>query len=99
MCQYLILNLIFTVTNSTEFGEHGYDNSDMKMHPFFMARGPKIKINHKVDPFNTVDLLSLFCEILEIKASPNNGSFANVADVLLNAKSNNFITTVLIIGK
>nr|XP_023015420.1 bis(5'-adenosyl)-triphosphatase enpp4-like [Leptinotarsa decemlineata] len=56
----------FTLTNTSEFGVHGYDYNVSDMHPFFMARGPKIKKEHKVAPFHTVDLYNLFTEILEL---------------------------------
>lgn len=69
------------------------------MKPFFLAHGPKIKKNHKVEPFNTVDLFSLFCEILEISASANNGSFANVADILVSATSDTDVATTVLVGK
>lgn len=52
------------------------------MHPFFFSYGPNIKEKHKVKPFNTIDLYSLFCEILQITPQPNNGSLSNVIDIL-----------------
>lgn len=36
------------------------------MHPIFFAYGPRIKNGNVVEPFNTVDLIHLFCEILGI---------------------------------
>lgn len=57
------------------------------MHPFFFSYGPLIKDKHKVKPFNTVDLYSLFCEILQITPQPNNGSLSNVIDILKNSPS------------
>lgn len=70
------------VTNNTEFGVHGYDPTVSEMHPFFMARGPKIKKAHKVAPFQTVDLFNLFCEILELPPRPNNGSTKDIIKIL-----------------
>lgn len=87
------------VTSTTEFGVHGYDNLAPNMRPFFMARGPRIKKHHKVPPFNTVDLLSLFCEILGIVPPPNNGSFSNVADILVASRHYSVLTSILIVGK
>lgn len=87
------------VTSTTEFGVHGYDTWIPNMRPFFMARGPRIKKHHKVAPFNTVDLLSLFCEILGIVPPPNNGSFSNVADILIATRQYSILTSVLIVGK
>lgn len=87
------------VTNTTEFGAHGYDNRNSNMKPFFLARGPKIRRNHKVDPFNTVDLLSLFCTILEISIPANNGSFESVASILISNSGKTVHSTTVTIGK
>ncbi|CAG2066610.1 unnamed protein product, partial [Timema podura] len=65
---------------NTTLGIHGYDNAESNMHPYFIARGPLIKKNHVIAPFDTVDLYSLFAHILNISAPPNNGSLANVVD-------------------
>lgn len=89
--------LLFLVTNKTEFGTHGYDNANKNMKPYFLAYGPKIRKNNQVAPFNTVDLFSLFCEILEIDAVPNNGSFKNVANILINEANTD--TTTMVIGR
>ncbi|KAH1002636.1 hypothetical protein HUJ04_008705 [Dendroctonus ponderosae] len=64
----------FTLTNSSEFGVHGYDYTETQMHPFFMAVGPQIRQHTKVEPFHTVDLFYLFCAILDLPAPANNGS-------------------------
>lgn len=93
MTKILDYLLLFTVTNKSEFGIHGYDYNTTSMHPFFMARGPKIKKHHKVNPFHTVDLVNLFTKILEIPPLPNNGSFHNVEDVLVTR------STIVLIGK
>lgn len=68
------------------------------MKPYFLAYGPKIRKNNQVAPFNTVDLFSLFCEILEINAPPNNGSFENVANILINETSETNVTTLVVGG-
>lgn len=75
----------FTLTNQSEFGVHGYDYTVKDMHPYFMAIGPKIKKETKVDPFNTVDLFNLFCAILEISPTKNNGSSTPASHVLAAA--------------
>ncbi|RZC33902.1 bis(5'-adenosyl)-triphosphatase enpp4-like, partial [Asbolus verrucosus] len=87
----------FNVTNQSEFGVHGYDYTEKEMRPFFMARGPKIKVNHKVAPFNTVDLFNLFCEILEITPTKNNGSVANIVDVLKSGNGKYSLSSILVI--
>lgn len=68
------------------------------MRPFFMIRGPKIKKNHKVSPFKTVDLFNLFCAILEIEPVKNNGTLKNIQDVFI-ADSSKVFSTVVAVGK
>lgn len=70
-------------------------NQNMK--PFFLAHGPKIKKANRVEPFNTVDLLSLFCDILEIDAPPNNGTFGNIAGMLVRKNPRaDFVATMTV---
>jgi ectonucleotide pyrophosphatase/phosphodiesterase family protein 5 len=87
----------FTLTNDSTFGVHGYDFTEKEMHPFFMARGPKIKKNHKVQPFGTVDLFNLFCEILEIASTKNNGTSDKITDILVTQSGKYSLTTILTI--
>ncbi|XP_044256523.1 ectonucleotide pyrophosphatase/phosphodiesterase family member 5-like isoform X2 [Tribolium madens] len=82
------------LTNNSTFGVHGYDYTVREMRPFFMARGPKIKVNHKVPPFNTVDLFNFFCEVLEIAPTKNNGS--NIGDIFIGTGKYS-LTTILTI--
>lgn len=90
--------LLFVVTNDNEFGVHGYDPTEKAMLPFFMARGPKIKTEHKVPPFKTVDLYYLFCQILEITPSRNNGTLANILDILIQPQvSDTYSTSTIVI--
>lgn len=55
-------NITFSMTN--KYGVHGYDNALEIMHPIFFAYGNRIKTFNEVEPFDTVDLYYLFCEIL-----------------------------------
>lgn len=87
------------MTNNSEFGVHGYDYEVVEMHPFFMARGPKIKKSHKVSPFHTTDLFNLFTEILEIPSRPNNGTKGNIIDILKDNSRYNIGTILVISGK
>ncbi|KAK9877191.1 hypothetical protein WA026_016939 [Henosepilachna vigintioctopunctata] len=80
---YYVSTYNISVTDEWEFGVHGYDNLVSDMHPFFMARGPKIKKDHKVPPFHTVDLFNLFCKILELPAVINDGNIDRISDILL----------------
>lgn len=68
------------------------------MHPFFMARGPKIKNGHKVVPFHTVDLFNLFTEILELPHVSNNGTLDNIVDILTKNRGQYSVGSILIIS-
>lgn len=50
------------------------------MNSMFFASGPAIKKNNKVSPFDTVDLIYLFCEILKIE--PPAGISGNRQNIL-----------------
>uniref|UniRef100_A0A4W5RHJ2 Ectonucleotide pyrophosphatase/phosphodiesterase 7 n=1 Tax=Hucho hucho TaxID=62062 RepID=A0A4W5RHJ2_9TELE len=54
-------------------GEHGFDNEEMDMKPFFRAVGPACQKNLEVGPFETVNIYPLMCHILGIKPDPNCG--------------------------
>uniref|UniRef100_A0A182Q0V7 Ectonucleotide pyrophosphatase/phosphodiesterase n=1 Tax=Anopheles farauti TaxID=69004 RepID=A0A182Q0V7_9DIPT len=54
------------VTPDTQYGMHGYDNQQPSMNAIFFAYGPAIREQLTVDPFDTVDLYYLFCEILNL---------------------------------
>uniref|UniRef100_A0A182JD30 Ectonucleotide pyrophosphatase/phosphodiesterase n=1 Tax=Anopheles atroparvus TaxID=41427 RepID=A0A182JD30_ANOAO len=54
------------VTPETRYGMHGYDNQLPIMNSIFFAYGPGIREQLTVDPFDTVDLYFLFCEILNL---------------------------------
>ncbi|KAM4531412.1 ectonucleotide pyrophosphatase/phosphodiesterase family member 7-like isoform 1-T1 [Odontesthes bonariensis] len=54
-------------------GEHGFDNQEMDMKPFFRAVGPAFHKNLLVDPFETVNIYSLMCHILGIEPEVNDG--------------------------
>jgi ectonucleotide pyrophosphatase/phosphodiesterase family member 5 len=52
------------VNNENRYGVHGYDNLYETMHPIFFAYGHMIRNNTEVEPFDSIDLMFLFCEIL-----------------------------------
>lgn len=68
---------MISVTNDTKYGIHGYDNAEPSMHATFMAKGPLFAKGKQLKPVNTVDLYNLFCLILDIKGSKNDGSTKN----------------------
>lgn len=97
--QFLEFTVIyFVLLEITEVGLHGYDNKVPPMHPFFMARGPKIKKNYKIPPFETIDLFNLFCDILEVKPNKNNGTLSNIQSMVIHGSSK-VLATVTAVGK
>lgn len=54
------------------------------MHPIFIAHGPAFKKNFTTPTFNNVDIYPLMCFILEIIPAVNNGSLANVKQMIVN---------------
>jgi len=79
-----VISFLLLVTSTAMLGLHGYDNNEPSMRPFFIASGPLVKHGHEVQPFDTVDYYALFSAILGVTPGPNNGTFANVRDVLKN---------------
>ncbi|XP_013379843.2 LOW QUALITY PROTEIN: ectonucleotide pyrophosphatase/phosphodiesterase family member 5-like [Lingula anatina] len=69
-------------------GSHGYNNSFPDMHPYFIAHGPAFKEGFVSEEFNSVDIYSLMCALLEIKPSnPVNGSLDKVKHLLRGVNS------------
>ena len=70
-----MLNLrIFSVTNTTKYGVHGYDNLDPSMHAIFMAKGPLFSKGKILKSVNMIDLFNLFCYILNIECHQTDGA-------------------------
>jgi predicted AlkP superfamily pyrophosphatase or phosphodiesterase len=64
-------------------GEHGFDTADERMHVIFRAVGPDFKKHYqKVNKFSNIDLYSLLCSLINIKPAENDGSLANVKDMM-----------------
>lgn len=74
-----------SVTPTTKYGVHGYDNAYESMHPIFYAYGHMIKSENVVEPFDTVDLYYLFCEILGVEPPGYlDGNRENILGILKN---------------
>lgn len=69
-------------------GTHGYDNHLSSMKPIFFAKGPNIKQNYTVSPFNSVDIYALVAELLGISPGPHNGTLENVKDFIIPTETN-----------
>ncbi|XP_069779402.1 ectonucleotide pyrophosphatase/phosphodiesterase family member 7-like [Narcine bancroftii] len=70
-------------------GEHGFDNEHMDMKMIFRAFGPDFKKNYLAEPFESVNIYSLMCELLNIKPEPNNGSLEYTQEMLIYHPNNN----------
>ncbi|KAJ8389137.1 hypothetical protein AAFF_G00123430 [Aldrovandia affinis] len=67
-------------------GEHGFDNEDMDMKPFFRAVGPSFRRNLVVGPFETVNVYPLMCHLLGIRPEPNDGHLDVTRNMLVSAQ-------------
>ncbi|XP_012251078.2 ectonucleotide pyrophosphatase/phosphodiesterase family member 5-like isoform X2 [Athalia rosae] len=89
----------YTATNETEFGFHGWSPEEESMRPMFFGNGPSFKKHYTIDPFHTVDLFPLFCNLLDLPCPPTNGTFDNVKDALKSsASTTTYKLTGIIIG-
>jgi len=66
-------------------GNHGYDNTESDMFPFFAARGPKfINATDELQPFDNIQVYSIMSAILGLTPAANNGSVNAINYVLVN---------------
>ncbi|OWB81818.1 hypothetical protein B5S33_g437 [[Candida] boidinii] len=65
--------------NYTPKGVHGYDNKEVLMRSIFLAEGPyfenKLNKNHKIKPFENVEIYNIVCDSLDLKHPVTNSSF------------------------
>ncbi|XP_062930457.1 ectonucleotide pyrophosphatase/phosphodiesterase family member 7-like [Mobula hypostoma] len=73
-------------------GEHGFDNEHMDMKMIFRAFGPDFKKNYLAEPFESVNIYPLMCELLNIHPEPNNGSLVYTRAMLNYNSSNSDVT-------
>ena len=66
-----------------DLGQHGFDNRDRDMHPFFIAAGPAFKKNYTSNKLiHQIDLYELMCHILKMEPNPNDGDFGRIQHLL-----------------
>lgn len=65
---------MFSVTNQSKYGVHGYDNLEPNMHAIFMAKGPLFSKGKTLQSINMIDLYNIFCFVLNIECGHNDGS-------------------------
>jgi len=68
-------------------GNHGYNNSEPDVQPFFIAQGPNIRRNLTLPFGYSVDVYPLMCSLLGIEPQPNNGSLERIR-VIIEPRSN-----------
>uniref|UniRef100_A0A3Q3XPD6 Uncharacterized protein n=1 Tax=Mola mola TaxID=94237 RepID=A0A3Q3XPD6_MOLML len=68
-------------------GEHGFDNQEMDMKPFFRAVGPAFQKNLEVGPFETVNIYPLMCHILGIQPEVNDGHLNATRHLLVTSQT------------
>ncbi|XP_061166399.1 glycerophosphocholine cholinephosphodiesterase ENPP6-like [Saccostrea echinata] len=73
----------YYVPGTTYKGMHGYDYTDPDMRAIFRATGPAFKKNFVNKPIANVELYQIMCDILGIKPKRNNGTWSNVAQMMI----------------
>ncbi|XP_016852499.2 ectonucleotide pyrophosphatase/phosphodiesterase family member 7 [Anolis carolinensis] len=63
-------------------GDHGFDNQHMDMKIFFRAFGPDFKKGYVAEPFDSIHIYSLMCELLRVQPEPSNSSLAFTQNML-----------------
>ncbi|KAL5010118.1 hypothetical protein ScPMuIL_012423 [Solemya velum] len=73
-------------------GIHGYDvKLTADMNGILLAYGPSFKKNYVThDPVKAVDIYQMMCNLLNIRASPNNGTLSHTSGMLATSGSNSF---------
>ncbi|KAM5135165.1 ectonucleotide pyrophosphatase/phosphodiesterase family member 7 [Mantella aurantiaca] len=65
-------------------GEHGFDNEAADMRTIFRAVGPSFRQGLLVEPFESVHVYALMCELLGIKPESHDGSLEVTRNMLLS---------------
>lgn len=63
-------------------GNHGYDNDAESMHAMFVSYGPKFQSQTEIEPFSSIELYNIMCDVLEIFPSDNNGTHGSMNHIL-----------------
>ncbi|KAJ6659694.1 hypothetical protein lerEdw1_018407 [Lerista edwardsae] len=78
-------------------GDHGFDNEDMDMKTIFRAFGPDFKKGYLAEPFDSIHIYPLMCQLLGVHPEPNNGSLAFTQGMLkTEASPSNFLLPILL---
>ncbi|KAM7421667.1 hypothetical protein PAMA_015693 [Pampus argenteus] len=63
-------------------GDHGFHNGEMDMKTIFRAFGPDFKKNFLSEPFDSIHIYPLMCNLLQIEPAPHNGSLSVTESML-----------------
>ena len=63
---------------------HGFDNNDINMHGFFIAKGPLFKKNLHTGTIQNIDIYPLLCDIFGIRCSNKDGDLNRIKFILNN---------------
>uniref|UniRef100_A0A8C5QMM0 Ectonucleotide pyrophosphatase/phosphodiesterase family member 7-like n=1 Tax=Leptobrachium leishanense TaxID=445787 RepID=A0A8C5QMM0_9ANUR len=64
-------------------GDHGFDNKEMDMKMIFRAFGPDLKKNYTAEPFDSIHIYPLMCNLLGVIPEAHNGSLKITQDMIL----------------
>lgn len=79
---YTISTRNFLENNEVLGGTHGFDYQAPEMRTIFIAGGPDFQKGKAVEPFQSVHIYELMCEILGLKPAENDGSVDLLKHVL-----------------
>ncbi|XP_078712411.1 ectonucleotide pyrophosphatase/phosphodiesterase family member 7-like [Lampetra fluviatilis] len=68
-------------------GDHGYDNEVPDMWTIFRAFGPRFRRGYVAEPFDSVHVYALMCDLLGVQPEPHNGSLDVTRDMLVDSQS------------
>jgi len=76
--------------DQTEIGLSGYDPKEPDMRGIFLAKGPDFKsTGSEYPPIKLVDVYQVFTHLLGLDPQPNNGTWEDVKDLLLDLEEPN----------
>ncbi|XP_078450090.1 LOW QUALITY PROTEIN: ectonucleotide pyrophosphatase/phosphodiesterase family member 7-like [Lampetra planeri] len=74
---YVVKRIVFQFSK----GDHGYDNAEADMWTIFRAFGPRFRGGYVAEPFDSVHVYALMCDLLGVQPEPHYGSLAFTRDM------------------
>lgn len=85
----LVAETGYTVTSTVRLqnraitgGDHGYPPTNPEMRSLFIAAGPNILQEQKIEPFQSIHLYEFMAALLEIDPAPNDGHIDSLKHIL-----------------